>query len=174
MRRLLWIPFVLVALVVPVTVLAGSGEGFNGVIGSIENHYSTRATRIPLMGLISLFARAGSHGQVANLHVAEFDHFTEPLDRDDLNRIVQQKLGAGWQRIIVETSRQGQKTEQSFIFMHDEHPRIGLFILDHDGHELDVVQLSIDPSQLGQTLHQYTHHHHASDTDSDSVHPVSD
>jgi len=158
MRRLLWIPFVLVALVVPVTVLAGSGEGFNGVVGSLESQYGSRATSIPLMGLISLIARAGSHGQVANLHIAQFDHFTEPLDRDDLNRIVQQKLGAGWQRIIVETSRQGQKTEQSFIFMHDEHPRIGLFILDHDGHELDVVQLSIDPAELGKALRQHTHH----------------
>lgn len=58
--------------------------------------------------------------------------------------------------------------------MRAESPRIGLFILDHDGHELDVVQLSIDPAQLGQTLHQYTHHNNASDADSDSAHPVSD
>ncbi len=170
MRRLLWIPLLLVALAVPITVLAGSGEGFNGVVGSLEARYSVRATHIPLMGLVSLFTRAGSHGQVANLHIAEFDHFTEPLDTTDVSTLVQQKLGASWERIVLQTSSR----EQSFIFMRDEHPRIGLFILDHDGHELDVVQLSIDPSQLGQTLHQYTHHHHASDTDSDSVHPVSD
>lgn len=169
MRRLLWIPLVLVALAIPATVLAGSGEGFNGVVGSLESQYSARATHIPLMGLISLCARAGSHGQVANLHVAEFEHFPAPLTTDDVDRIVQQKLGAGWQRIILQTSAR----EQSFIFMRDEHPHIGLFILDHDGHELDVVQLSIDPSQLSHTLHQYTHHH-TSDADSDSVHPVSD
>lgn len=174
MRRLLWIPLVLVALAVPATVLAGSGEGFNGVIGSIEAHYNARATHIPLMGLVSLCARAGSHGQVANLHIAEFDHFTEPLDTTDVSTLVQQKLGAGWERIILETSRRGLNQEQSFIFMRDEHPRIGLFILDHDGHELDVVQLSINPSQLSQTLHQYTHHRHTSDADSDSANPVSD
>ena len=166
MRRLLWSPLLLVALAVPVTVLAAGGEGFNSVVGSLESHYSTRATHIPLMGLISLFARAGSHGQVANLHVAEFDHFPSPLTTDDVNRIVQQKLGAGWERIVLETSAR----EQSFIFMRDEHPRIGLFILDHDGHELNVVQLSVDPSQLGQTLHHYTHHNH----DNDSGNEVSD
>ena len=173
MRRLLWIPLVLVALAIPVTVLAGSGEGFNGVVTSLEDHYSVRATHIPMMGLISLFARAGSHGQVANLHIAEFDHFTESVDSDDLNRLVAEKMGAGWERIVRETGRHGQKTEQSFIFMRAENSRIGLFILDLDGHELDVVQLSIDPAQLGRTVHQYTHHNTNSDTD-DSGNPVSD
>ncbi len=173
MRRLLWIPLVLIALVIPATVLAGGGAGFNGVIGSLEAHYSARATHIPLMGIISLCARAGSHGQVANLHVAEFDHFSQPLDAADVTALVQQKLGTGWERVVLETSRHGQKTEQSLIFMRDEHPRIGLFILDHDSNELDVVQLSIDPSQLGQTLHKYTHHNHDSN-DSDSGNQVSD
>lgn len=154
MRRLLWIPLVLVALILPATVLAGSGDGFNGVVGSLESRYHAHATRIPMMGLISLFARAGSHGQVANLHIAEFDHFTESVDSDDLNRLVAEKMGAGWERIVRETSRH----EQSFIFMRADSSRIGLFILDLDGHELDVVQLSVDPSQLGETLHKYTRH----------------
>ena len=168
MRRLLWIPLILVALAIPVTVLAGGREGFNGVVGSLEDHYSVRATHIPMMGLVSLIARAGSHGQVANLHVAEFDHFTKPLDRDDLDRLVAEKMGAGWERVILETSRHGQKTEQSFIFMRDEHPRIGLFILDHDSNELNVVQLSVDPNQLGQTLHKYTHHNDGNDSTSEA------
>lgn len=154
MRRLLWIPLVLVAFILPATVLAGSGDGFNGVVGSLESRYHAHATRIPMMGLISLFARAGSHGQVANLHIAEFDHFTESVDSDDLNRLVAEKMGAGWERIVRETSRH----EQSFIFMRADSSRIGLFILDLDGHELDVVQLSVDPSQLGETLHKYTRH----------------
>lgn len=62
----------------------GSGRqrarGFNGVVVLRESHYR---------------ARAGSHGRVANLHIAEFDHFTEPLDSDDLNRLVAVKMGAG-------------------------------------------------------------------------------
>ncbi len=170
MRRLLWIPLLLVALAIPITVLAGGGQGFDGVVGSIQSRYHAHATRIPMMALVSLIARAGSHGRVANLHVAEFDHFTESVDCDDLNRLVQEKMGAGWERIVRETGRQRQRTEQSFIFMRAESPRIGLFILDLDGHELDVVQLSIDPSQLGQTIHKYTHHNH----DSDSGNQVSD
>ena len=165
MRRLLWIPLLLVALAIPVTVLAGSGEGFNAVVNSLESRYHAQATRIPMMGLVSLIARAGSHGQVANLHVAEFDHFTESVDSDDVNRLVAEKMGAGWERIVRETSHHGQKTEQSFIFMRAENSRIGLFILDLDGHELDVVQLSIDPTQLGHTVHTYTHHNDNSDTD---------
>lgn len=173
MRRLLWIPLLLVALAIPVTVLAGSGEGFDGVVGSIQSRYHAHATRIPMMGLVSLFARTGSHGRVANLHIAEFDHFTESVDSDDLNRLVAEKMGAGWERIVRETSRQGQKTEQSFIFMRAENSRIGLFILDLDGHQLDVVQLSVDPSRLGDTIRKYAHHNDDSN-DTDSGTEVSD
>ena len=74
MRRLWLIPIGFVALLVPVAVLAGSGEGgFDGVVHSIESRYHVRATRIPFMGLVSLVSRKATHGGVGGLHVAEFD-----------------------------------------------------------------------------------------------------
>ncbi|MGB7546184.1 MAG: hypothetical protein WBM14_00410 [Terracidiphilus sp.] len=158
MRRLVWIPICFVALLVPIVVLAGSGEGgFDGVVSSLESRYHAHATRIPFLGVLSLISRRATHNGVANLHVAEFDDFRGPVDGEELNRIVEDKLGHGWERIIRETSRKGN--EQTLIFMHAEGQRMGLFVLDLDGHELDVVQVSVDPDHLNDSIGYYEHHH---------------
>jgi hypothetical protein len=165
MRRLWWmVPIALLALLVPVAVLAGGGGGgFDGVVSSIEGRYHAHATRIPLMGLISLVARKATHGGVCGMHVAEFEHFNEQaggvqVDGDELNRMVEEKLGQGWERIIRETSRSGG--EQTLIFARPEHNRMDLFVLDLDGNEMDVVELSVDPDHLNQTINQYDHNDH--------------
>ena len=148
----------LLALLIPAAVvLAGSGEGgFDGVVRSIESKYHVHATRIPFMGLVSLISRKATHGGVSGLHVAEFENFTEPVDGDELNRMVEEKLGPGWERMIRETSR---RKEQTLIFMHPEGERMGLFVVDKDGDEMDVVQVSVDPDHLNQSIGQYEHGH---------------
>lgn len=158
MKRLWLIPILLAALVVPAVVLTASGEGFDGVVRSIENRYHVRATRIPFLGLVSLIARKATNNGVGNLHVAEFESFSGPVDGEELNRMVEQKLGSGWERIIRETSRQGK--EQTLIFMRAEGERMGLFVVDLDGHEMNVVQVSVDPDHLNENLGRYEHHHH--------------
>ncbi|HVU44564.1 MAG TPA: hypothetical protein VHD85_00470 [Terracidiphilus sp.] len=167
MRRLLWIPVIAIALIVPITVLAGGG-GFNGVVDSIEARYHVHATRIPFMSLVSLVARGATHDGVSGVHVAEFDNFREPVDGDELNAMVEQKLGHGWSRMIRETSKKGR--EQTLIFAHPEGNRMGLFVVDLDGSELDVVQVSVDPDHLNETIGKYDHDSadkHADQTETD-------
>ena len=161
MNRRFWIPLgcavLSVAVLVPWVVRAAGAEGgFDGVVSSIEHQYHVRATRIPLMGLASLIAGKATHGGVGQVHVAEFEHFTRPADGEELNRMVAEKLGQGWQRIIRTTSRQGN--EQTLIFARGEGNRMGLFILDLDGNEMDVVQVSVDPDHLSETIGKYQHH----------------
>jgi hypothetical protein len=158
MRRLWLIPLGLVALLIPVVVLAGSGEGgFDGVVRSIESRYHVRAMRISFMGLVSAISRKATHDGVSGLHVAEFERFSAPVDGDELNRMVEEKLGPGWERIIRETSRNGN--EQTLIFIHPEGERMGLFVVDLDGHELDVVEVSVDPNHLNEEIGHYEHRH---------------
>jgi hypothetical protein len=166
MRRLIWIPICFVALLIPVVVLAGGGQGgFDGVVNTLESRYNAHATRIPFLGLISLISRKATHEGVGGLHVAEFDNFTADVDGNELNQIVEEKLGSGWERIIRETSRRGG--EQTLIFIHPEGQRMGLFVLDKDGNEMDVVQVSVDPNHLDDDIVHYSHHH-------DADHDVSD
>jgi hypothetical protein len=156
----------MVALLVPAAVLASGGDGgFDGVVSSIESQYHVHATRIPLMGLVSLLSRKATHNAVDGMHVAEFENFQEPVDGEELNRMVEQKLGQGWERIIRETSHNGK--DQTLIYMHPEGERMGLFVVDKSGREMDVVQLSIDPSHLKENLGHYEHRHENSGDESD-------
>jgi hypothetical protein len=144
-------------IVVPWVALAAGGEGgFDGVVDSIESRYHVHATRIPFMGLASMIAGAATHGGVDGVHVAQFEHFTETVDGGELNRMVEEKLGQGWERMIRETSRHGG--EQTLIFSRPDGNRMGLFILDLNGHELDVVQVSVDPEHLNESIVRYGHH----------------
>jgi hypothetical protein len=168
MRFLAWVAICAIALMVPVAVMAGSGSGFDGVVTTLEHRYHAHATRIPFMGLISLVAHKATTGGVCGLHVAEFGDFTAQVDGDELNNLVQEKLGDGWQRMVRDTSKHG--AEQTLIFAHPEGNRMGMFIVDLDGHEMDVVQISVDPEHLTQTIGKYDHHSgdgDQSDDDSD-------
>lgn len=159
MKRIVFAMTCFVALLVPVAVLAGGGEGgFNGVVRSLEMKYHAHATRIPFMGLISFIAHRATQGGVSNVHVAEFDDFSATMDGEELNKMVEQKLGPEWERVIRETSRNGES--QTLIFMHSEGQRMGLFVLDASGRELDVVQVSVDPDHLNGKLDEYRHHGH--------------
>lgn len=166
MRPYLLVPVCFVALLVPAAVLAGGGEGgFNGVVHTLEDRYHVHATRIPFLGLISMVSRRATQGGVSNLHVAEFDGFAQTMDGEELNHLVQTKLGDGWERVIRETSRNG--SSQTLIFMHPEGAKMGLFVLDADGHELDVVQVSVDPAHLSESVARYDHHSHEVTRDDD-------
>jgi hypothetical protein len=160
MRGFWLIPVCFVALAVPVVVLAGGSQGgFDGVVSTIESRYHIHATRIPFLGLMSLVSRKATHGGVSGLHIAEFEHLSGDVDGEELNKIVEEKLGAGWERVVRETSRKG--TEQTLIFMRPEGNRMGLFVLDYEGQEMDVVQVSVDPDHLNESLGHYGHHHDA-------------
>jgi hypothetical protein len=68
---------------------------------------------------------------------------------------VEEKLGRGWERIIRETRKKGG--EQTLIFAHPDGGRMGLFVLDLNGPELDVVQVSVDPDHLNESIARYEH-----------------
>ena len=163
MRRFLLIPVCFVALLVPVAVLAGGGEGgFNGVVHTIESKYHVHATRIPFMGLISFVSRRATSGGVSDMHVAEFEGFSPVMDGEELNEMVETRLGMDWERVIRETSRNG--TSQTLIYMRPEGARMGLFVLDADGRDLDVVQVSVNPDHLAESINRYEHHHNEADS----------
>ena len=165
MKRLLLIPVCFVALLVPVAVLAGGGEGFDGVVRTLETRYHVHATRIPFLGLLSFVSRKATGDGVSNMHVAEFEQFDLPLDGGELNELCRTKLGPGWERVIRETGRMGES--HTLIFMRPEGQRMGVFVLDADGHELDVVQVSVNPDHLAETVGRYDHHQRVPDPDRD-------
>lgn len=173
MKRFAFLAISCIALLVPVAVLASGGDGgFDGVVSGIESRYNAHATRIPFLAFVSFMARRATHDGVANLHIAEFEHFSGPVDGDELNSLVTQKLGSGWERMIRETHRNAGETgdpDQTLIFTRPEGKRMGMFIVDLDSDDMNVVQISVDPSHLNDSINHYEHHHNNSDHDSGDV-----
>jgi len=148
-----------------IVLAAGGGQGFDAVVTGIESRYHAHAMRIPFMGLISIVAGVSTHGGVHGIHVAEIEHLDRPVDGEELNALVAERVGKGWQRVILETSRDGG--EQSLIYMKPDGNRMGVLIVDLSGNEMDVVQVSVDPGHLDDDMGQFRHHHHQQH-DSDS------
>jgi hypothetical protein len=40
-------------------------------------------------------------------------------------------------------------------------------VVDKDGNEMDVVQVSVDPKHIDDDIGQYRHHHQSGDDDAD-------
>jgi hypothetical protein len=139
------------------------------VLHGIESRYNVHATKIPFMGLVSLIAGHATGGGVKSLHVAEIENFKGPVDGAELNALVAERVGPGWKRMVRETSRNGE--EQSLIYVKPEGSRIGMLVVDLDHHELDLVQMSLNPDKLSEEI---SNHHHGeqngSHHDSDEKH----
>lgn len=167
----IFLPLGLAAVMTPAIMLAagGTGTGFNAVVHGIESRYHAHANHIPFMMLISGVAGIATHGGVRGLRVAEIEHLDGPVDGAELNALVAQHVGPGWERIIRETSRDGD--DQSLIYAKPDGDRMGLLVVDLDHHEMNVVQISIDPKHLDDDIKQYSHHH---DKAHDDVKPDDD
>lgn len=156
----LMLPVGLAAVMTPMILLAaggGGGTGFDAVVHGIESRYGVRATRIPFMGLISGIAGISTHGGVRGLHVAEIEHLEGPVDGAEFNSLVEERVGKGWQRMIRETGKDG---DQTLIYVKPEGGRMGLLIVDRDSHEINVIQVSVDPDHLDDDMGQFRHPHH--------------
>jgi hypothetical protein len=166
MKRFILFPICFVALAVPVVVLASGAQGnFDSVVNTIESRYHVHAQRIPFLGFISFVSHKASGETASSLHVAEIEDFHANVDGEELNKLVTEKLGMGWERVIRETSR--RSNNQTLIFMHPEGRKMGLFIVDLDGGEMDLVQLSVDPNHLNESIGKYEHHHGDMNSDND-------
>ena len=168
-----WVLLGLAAVMTPAIMLAagGNGDGFDAVVRGLETRYHSRPTRIPFMGLVSAVAGISTHGGVHNLHIAEFENFKGDrdadgkVDGDEFLKLVQDRAGAGWSRMIRETSRSG--TEQTLIYVRQEGQQIGMMVVDLEGHDLDVVQISMNPDQLMEQVSEHDHHDRGHDANSD-------
>jgi hypothetical protein len=149
------------AAMTPAILLAasGAGGGFDAVVHGIESRYHVHANKIPFMGLISLVAGRATHGGVHGIHVAEIEHMEGPVDGAELNALVASHMGAGWQRIVRDTSRSGD--EQSLIYVKPEGDRLGMLVVDLDHREMDVVEISIDPEKLSSEIAEHRHGRYA-------------
>ena len=162
-RYAIFLPLGLAAVMTPAIMLAagGGGTGFDAVVHGIESRYHAHANRIPFMMLISGVAGIATHGGVRGLHVAEIENLTTPVDGAELNALVEQRVGPGWSRMIRDTTRSGGvESGQTLIYVRPDGDRMGMLVVDLEGREANVVQISVDPDHLSDEISQHRHRKH--------------
>ena len=134
------------------TGCSASGHGFNSVVAGVEQRYSVHAERIPLMGLVSLCARATTRGGVKDMQIAQFHHIAT-LDAKQLNSMMQSELGADWQPMVKDWSRDGASLSVVFVRPSEDASRsMGMVVADYDNGELDLVRLQMNGSALAKWM----------------------
>ncbi len=155
MRRLWIVPIVFVMLLAPAVVLAGVEDGFDVVVRSIESRYHVHAEHAPFMDIASAITQGAEHGGLGGMRVANFNNFPEPVNGAELKRLVAEKLGAGWEEMIHEISR--EDNGQTLIYVHTKGERSCMLIVNLEKNELNVVELSIDSRDLKESIGRYEH-----------------
>jgi hypothetical protein len=156
---LLTLAFTFVALAATAVVMASQNENeFEGMVHVIETRYHAHATRIPLMGVVSVVAHVGSKGGVSNVNVVTFENFKNHVDGAELTALVEGQLGTNWRRMIRETHK--DSNEQTLIYARPEGNRMGLVVIDVDNEELNLVSVSVDPRHLQEQVAKYSHSSH--------------
>ncbi len=129
---------------------AADSDDFEGLISQVARTYDTHATRVPLMGLVSLCARVATHGGVKGLRVAEFDHLKAALDDPELTSLLRKNLGPEWQPFINE--RNQREGSQSVIFVRPEGNGLHMLIADYEHGELDLVRMELNGDALAKWM----------------------
>lgn len=148
MRAAGWVLPAIVALV-PVSGCAASGHDFDAVVSAVETRYPAHVQKVPLMGLISFCARVVTRDGVKGMQVAEFENFRHAPDAAELDRLVSETLGSGWQRFVTEHDRNG---DVSLIFSQPDGDAMRLMIADYDHGELDLVRVEVNGKRMQHWL----------------------
>jgi hypothetical protein len=123
---------------------------FDGLIDQVARSYDAQATRIPLMGMVSLCARVVTRGGVKGLRVAEFDHLKAALDEPELTSLLRKNLGPEWQPFINE--RNQREGSRSVIFVQPKGTGLRMLIADYDHGELDLVRMELNGDALAKWI----------------------
>ena len=140
-----------VVLLVSATFYAFAADSdFDGLVSQVAHSYDAHATKIPLMGVVSLCARVATQGGVKGLRVAEFDHLKAALDEPELTSLLRKNLGPEWQPFINEHNR--LEGSRSVIFVRPQGNGLHMLIADYEHGELDLVRMELNGDALAKWM----------------------
>ena len=136
-------------------VLAASEDqrAFHALQQALEARWGGHVQHIPMQWLVSGIAGAYTHGGVSRMRLAEIDDLPKRIDGAEMESLAAARMGSGWQRIVRETSRDGD--EQSLIYVKPEGNRLAMMVVDFDNGEMDMVEMAIQPNQLSKQIRRW-------------------
>jgi hypothetical protein len=121
---------------------------FDGLVSGIAQSYDVRATRIPMMSMVSLCARVVTHGGVKGLRVVEFDHLKTSPGLPELTSLVRRSLGSEWEPFVQERGERGE----SVIFVRQAGGAMHMVIAEYEHGELDLIRMELNGEALARWM----------------------
>jgi hypothetical protein len=151
---------VVILALAPLAAHAASNNDFDSVVSALEQRYAAHAQHMPMIGLVSLCARAATDGGVKNMRVTEFDNIPKLADTSELEQLLSTTLGDEWQRFVTTREANGAV---SLIFVRPNGAAMRMLIADYQNGELDLVRVELNGQRLKLWMHNphdAAHHHH--------------
>lgn len=149
MRMAMWATIAFALLCT--TGCSASNNDFDAVVSGVEQRYSVHAQQVPLMGFVSLCARATTLGGVKGMRIAEFDNIGQ-LNVRGLDSLMRSELGAQWQPMV--TDRNENSSELSVIFVRPVEDSMQMMIADYEHGKLNVVRMELNGAALARWMHR--------------------
>src|SRR5688572_2543948 len=143
-------------LLVSLLVLAVSlplHADFAAVARAIDRKSGVKRIWIPLLGLARFAVRVVEPKGVNDFQLATFEG-TDNVDPRELQQLLREKLGKGFQPLVQVWSRKSGKKEWSFIYArpHPNSDRIELVILAHDDEDTTLVRVDVNADIVAREL----------------------
>lgn len=128
---------------------------FAEVAKALDRKAGVKRIWIPLLGLARFAVRVIQPEGVNDFQLATFEG-TERVDPRDLQLMMREKLGQGFQPLVQVWSRKSGKKEFSFIYARPRPNRedIEIVILAHDDEDTVLVRVNVDANVLAQQLNE--------------------
>lgn len=149
MRRMGWMTTAMLVCLCCVGVAAaanGKGDGFDRLVGALNERYHVHGKGVPMMWAVSLAARGFTHGGVRGMRVVQYEQFPEGVDRAEMEGMVREHLGAAWSPMV----RSRSDAETSLVYMQPDGASTRMVVVNLEGRELNVVRMEMNPEALAR------------------------
>jgi len=115
---------------------------------ALEAEFHLHAEHIPMMGMVSLFARGKTHGGVRGMRVVTYEGLPDQVDHDGLAKLVRAHLSGGWSLMAREHESKG---DDDMVWVQPAGgERVRMLVVSLETNELDLVQMELSPDQLAK------------------------
>jgi hypothetical protein len=114
----------------------------------LETQFHLHPEHIPMMGMVSLFARGTTHGGVRGMRVVTYENIPNELDHDSIAKLVRTHLGSAWSLMVRDHESKG--AQDDMVWVQPAGERIRMLVVSLDANDLDLVQMELNPDQLAK------------------------
>jgi len=128
---------------------------FAAVARALDRKTGVKRIWIPLLGLARFAVRVVQPEGVNDFQLATFEG-TDNVDPRELQQMMREKLGAGFQPLVQVWSKKSGKKEWSFIYARPRGngDNIEVVILAHDDDDTVLVRVDVDANVLARQLNE--------------------